>query len=130
MGAFTVLALYSIIYDVEQSHRKTLLPVAASAGSFISLLILTILTSPVSTISYAITFFLLLFVFLVSTAYAVIYIQNGRIRSRNRYRIYITSLLIVVAIMLRSAQSLNLMDAFILLLVAMGLLVYSSRRSG
>lgn len=114
---------------MRQRQKHTVLPAGISAGSFLLLLLLATLTSPVRAISYAITFFTILLIFLVSTGYLVISLQNGRVRPKDRYRIFIASLLILVAIMLRSAQSLNLIDAIILLLVGAGLFTYSGRRS-
>lgn len=110
-------------------RKHTTLPAVICAGSFLCILLLAVLTSPVSAISYAITFFVILLIFLVSTGYCVVIMQNGQIRPKDRYRIFIISLLILVAIMLRSAQSLNLIDAITLLLVGIGLLIYSGRRS-
>ena len=114
---------------MKQHHKHKQLPAIASAGSFLFLLGFTVLTSPVTTISYTIVFFSVLLIFLVSAGYFAVYLQNGKVRPRDRYRICIVSLLILIAVMLRSAQSLNFIDVVVLLLVGCGLLLYTGRRT-
>ena len=87
------------------------------------------LTSPLNKIAYAIVFFTALLIFLVSTGHLVVRLQNGRVEPSTRYYIWTISLLILVAVMLRSAQSLNLVDVMVVGLIAFGLLFYSNRRS-
>jgi hypothetical protein len=109
--------------------KQTLLPAALAAGSFSCIILLTGLTSPINKIGWAMLFFLLLLVFLVSLGYLVATIQFGRVSSRTKFRIVIVSILILVAIMLRSVQSLNLIDLVVVGLISFGLLFYSSRRT-
>jgi len=98
-------------------------------GSFLFLLVFMSLTNPVNNISYSIVVFLGFLVFLISLGFFFIKLQNGQVSPKNRSRIFIVSFLLVVSLMLRSAQGLNLNDGFIVLLIAFGLLFYASRRS-
>jgi hypothetical protein len=108
--------------------RKVLLQIALVVGSFLFMLLFAGLTSPLNKIAYAIVFFAALLVFLVSLGHLVVRLQNGRVDASSRYYIWIVSLLILVAVMLRSAQSFNLIDVMVIGLIAFGLLFYSNRR--
>lgn len=99
-----------------------------SAGSLTGLVFLLLLTDPIDKIIYAAVFFLLALIFLISFGYLMVRIQLGEVSSRNRYRIIAVSLIIVTLLMFRSAQSLNWVDAVILVLISFGLVFYISRR--
>ena len=103
-------------------------PALCFAGGLAALVLITLLTSPVQKIGYAILFFAALLFTLVSLGYLVMRLWGAKPSPKNRYRIFIISLFIVVALMFRSAQSLNWTDALIVLLVAFGLLFYGGRR--
>jgi hypothetical protein len=97
--------------------------------SFGALVLLTGLTSPVSNIEFALVFFGLLFVFLISFGHLWVFLRKGQLGPKSRGRIVIISVFVVLALMFSSSQSLNWVDGLILLLVLGGLLFYSSRRA-
>ncbi len=105
------------------------LPAAAAAGSFLGIIILVAASNPVDKISYAMIFFLLLFIFLVATGHLIIARVRGQVTARNRYKILIISIFLVVLLMFRSSQSLGWLESLVLLAVMGGLLFYSGRRS-
>lgn len=105
------------------------LPALISVGSFLFMLIFMMLTSPVQTVGYSIVFFVSFAIFIISLGYLFTYLQSGVISGRARYRILIISFLTLIAVMLRSSQSLNLVDAIVLILITVGLLTYSGRRT-
>ena len=100
-----------------------------SAVSFIALILLVGLTSPVKNISFALVFFGVFFVFLISFGHLLIYLRKGNMGPKSRGRIVIFSVFVVLLLMFSSSQSLNWVDGLILLLVLAGLLFYSSRRA-
>lgn len=100
-----------------------------SVISLSALLLLTGLTSPIKNIGFALVFFAVLFVFLVSFSHLLIYFRRGKLGPKTRGRIVILSVFIVLLMMFSSSQSLNWVDGLILLLVLGGLLFYSSRRA-
>jgi len=55
-------------------------------------------------------------------------LQLGEVSIKNRYRIVAVSLIILTIMMFRSANSLNWVDALILILISFGLVFYISRR--
>ncbi len=110
-------------------NRSLKLPALFCAGSFLCILVLFTATSPVKQISYAVVFFITLFIFLVSAGYLIATLQSGRVTPKSRYRIVIVSLSILILLMFRSAQSLSWVDLMILALVTGGFLFYSNRRS-
>ncbi len=114
---------------MKLKQKPYFLPVLVSTGSFLCLMAVALLTSPLKDIAYTALFFVILFIFLVSFGYSLSYIRRGAPpKSKNRSRIIIISVFIVIALMFRSAQSLNLIDVLILILVVIGLLFYSSKR--
>lgn len=100
-----------------------------AAASFLAIWLIVLLTSPIKNIAFAVPFFAALFVFLVSVAHLFLYLRWGEVSPRARSRILIISIFIVLLTMFKSAQSLNWIDALILLLVLGGLLFYSSSRA-
>jgi hypothetical protein len=98
-------------------------------GSLLALVILMSSTNPVDKIIYAVLFFVLAFIFIVSLGYLMVRLQLGEISSKNRYRIVALSLVFLSLLMFRSAQSLNWVDGLILLLITFGLGFYISRRA-
>jgi hypothetical protein len=96
--------------------------------SLLGLILLMIGTNPVDKAVYAVFFFGLALVFMVSFGYLMVGAQLGEVTPKNRYRIVAISLLILTLLMFRSAQSLNWVDAIILLLISFGLVFYISRR--
>lgn len=129
MGAFTALGYKFIMGDMNPRHHQIKLPAIFTAGSFLAIFLILILTSPVKNITYAALFFLALMIFLVSLGYLTVQLQAGRVRARDRRRIYIISALLLVLVMFRSAQSLSWVDIVTLLLISSGLLFYSDRRA-
>lgn len=97
--------------------------------SFLVLIALMLLTNPVDKIIYAVFFFALALVFMISFGFFFIGIQKGAVGTRDRFRIIAISLIILTLLMFRSAQSLNWVDALILALICFGLGFYISRRA-
>ena len=110
-------------------RKHLLIPLLLSVASLLFMLVFAGLTSPIDRIAFAIVFFIALLVFLVSLGHLIVLLQNGQISSKSRYRIWIVSLLILVTVMLRSAQSLNIWGLAMVVLIAFGLIFYSSRRA-
>jgi hypothetical protein len=113
---------------IKNKHRF-LLPAAISAGSFFCLLLTLLMTSPLQNLGYIILLFGSLFIFLISFGYLLAFIKSDPISARTRYRIIIFSFLFVAILMFRSAQSLNLSDLFILVLICFGLVFYTAKRT-
>lgn len=86
-------------------------------------------TNPVDKISYAMFFFLLLLVFLVSGGHLLLGRFKGEVRPRDRYRLFIICIFLVILLMFRSAQSLGWLDGIVLAVVTAGLLFYSGRQA-
>jgi hypothetical protein len=97
--------------------------------SFITLAILMMSTNPLDNIIYAVFFFGLALIFLISFGYSLVRLQTGKISSKNRYRIVALSLVFLILLMFRSAQSLSWVDGLILILIGFGLVFYISKRS-
>lgn len=108
---------------------KTKLSLFFSAISLLGLILLIGLTSPIKNISFALVFFAVLFILLVSFSHLLIYFRKGQLGPKSRGRIVILSVFIVLLLMFSSSQSLNWVDGLILLLVLGGLLFYSNRRA-
>ncbi|MBI5906457.1 hypothetical protein HY857_00190 [Candidatus Saccharibacteria bacterium] len=117
---------YNTGVNIRQKH--ILLPVVTTTGSFLSMIILAMTTSPIEKVTYAVLFFCLAMVFLVSLGYLLIGLHQGRVSPKNRYRIFILSFLILVGLMLLSSQALNWVDGVVLALIGCGLWFYSGRR--
>lgn len=109
--------------------QKLRLSALLSAFSFIVIAVLMMTTSPVDNIIYTAFFFGLALVFLISLGYFVVRLQTGEVTPKNKYRIVAISLVLLVLLMFRSAQSLNWVDGLILTLIGFGLAFYISRRS-
>lgn len=97
--------------------------------SLLVLLGLTLLTSPIDNIIYAVFFFGLALIFMVSLGHFIVRLQTGEVSSKNRYRIVAVSLVFLSLLMFRSAQSLSWVDGIILVLIGFGLAFYISRRA-
>ncbi len=111
------------------TDKENILPVSIMTMSLVAIILIMGLTSPVDNIAYAIIFFILMEVFLVSTGYSIVRLQFGVVSPKARYRIIIISSLVLLAVMLRSLQSLNIVDLLIVGLITFGLIFYTSRRS-
>lgn len=114
---------------MKLANKKIGLPAGLMLCSLLALVLIMGLTNPVDNITYAIVFFVLLQIFLVSTGYTIVRLQFGEVSPKARYRIIIISSLILLALMLRSLQSLNFVDLLIVALISFGMLFYTSRRS-
>jgi hypothetical protein len=97
--------------------------------SLVGLVLLMLLTNPLDKAIYAVGFFALALVFMISFGHLIVGIQLARVSLKNRYRIITVSLLILILLMFRSTQSLDWQDAVILILISFGLVFYISRRS-
>lgn len=109
--------------------QKLRLSALLSAFSFIVIAALMMTTSPVDNIIYTAFFFGLALVFLISLGYFMVRLQTGEVTPKNKYRIVAISLVLLVLLMFRSAQSLSWVDGLILTLIGFGLAFYISRRS-
>ena len=98
-------------------------------ASFMALAILMLATDPFNKIIYAVLFFGLALIFMISFGFWLVRLQLGEVSPKNRFRVVTLSLVILTLLMFRSAQSLNWVDAFILLLIAFGLGFYISKRA-
>ena len=87
-----------------------------------------LLTNPVRNVSYAIFFFVILLVLLLSLGHLLMGLSLGKISRKTRSKILIISILLVIILMFRSAGSLNWVDILVMLLLGGGLLFYSGRR--
>src|SRR5689334_7394290 len=110
------------------ANKHLIKPVFTLSATTLGLLLLMLLTSPVNKIAYAVVFFGLLFMALICLGYVVVRVWGAETNARNRYRIVVISLFIIISLMFRSAQSFNWVDALIVVLVAFGLLFYGGRR--
>jgi len=110
------------------AKKQVTRPAAFLGASVLALFLLMLLTSPVNKIGYAVVFFAIILMTLVSLGYLIVGIWGSKVGAKNRYRILVISLFIVICLMFRSAQSLNWIDALIVLLVTFGLLFYGGRR--
>lgn len=114
------------MYRVSLKHPKALwLTLISLAG----LAIITTLTNPVDNIIFTVMFFVLILVFMISTGILIISGQKAVVTASDRVRIIAVSLVILTLMMFRSAQSLNWVDAVILILICFGLGFYVSRRA-
>lgn len=110
------------------AKKQILIPASFLIISLVSMVLLMLLTSPVKKIGYAVVFFGILSVALISLGYLIVRIWGGQTTAKNRYRIIIVSLFITISLMFRSAQSFNWVDLVIVVLVTFGLLFYGGRR--
>ncbi|MBX4188858.1 hypothetical protein KW792_02050 [Candidatus Saccharibacteria bacterium] len=110
---------------LKRKHHSGLIALSSLAG----LAILMTATNPVDNVIYTAFFFGLAMIFMVSLGYFVIRLQTGEISHKNRYRIISLSLILLILLMFRSAQSLSWVDGIILILIGFGLVFYISKRS-
>lgn len=87
-----------------------------------------LLSDPVQNVSYALFFFTILLVFLLSLGHLLLGLFSRKISRKLRPKILIISVLLVIILMFRSAGSLNWVDILVMLLLSGGLLFYSGRR--
>lgn len=112
--------------NLRKSHL--LLPVVLSAGSFLGLVAIVLLTNPVQSISYAVVFFGVLLTMLVSLGHLLVHaLTSGGVSPKARRRIIIVAVAMVIFLMFRSAGSLSWVDLTVMILLAGGLLFYSGR---
>ena len=113
---------------MKARNPHLLLPAVLSAGSFFGLLLITVLTNPLQNISYALFFFGILLVLLLSLGHLLIGLSSNKISRKSRSKIVIISVLLVIILMFRSGGSLNWVDILVVLLLGGGLLFYGGRR--
>ncbi|MEK7096275.1 MAG: hypothetical protein AAB896_03235 [Patescibacteria group bacterium] len=113
---------------MKHRNRHLVLPAVLSAGSFIGLILIMLLSDPVQNVSYALFFFTILLVFLLSLGHLLLGLFSRKISRKLRPKILIISVLLVIILMFRSAGSLNWVDILVMLLLSGGLLFYSGRR--
>ena len=106
---------------MTKSRQRFFIPAIFLAGSFLCLLLTVLLTNPLKNLGYTIVLFSALLIFLISLGHILYYLRSEHLSTKSRYRIYIVSFLAVIALMFRSAQSLNFTDLIILLLIGFGL---------
>lgn len=86
-------------------------------------------TNPVDNVIYTALFFGLALVFMTSLGNFLVRLQTGEVSAKNRYRTVGLSLILLILLMFRSAQSLSWVDGIILVLISFGLVFYISKRS-
>lgn len=96
--------------------------------SLTGIILLVCTTNPIDKIMFAVVFFGLCLVFMISFGLLMVGLQLGEVSSKNRYRVIAISLIVLIFLMFRSADSLNWVDALILLLISFGMVFYISRR--
>ena len=111
----------------RREHLKR--PLWAALVSAGGLLAFASLTNPKDNISYSLILFAIVLVFLISVGYVLAYLRWGQVTPRGRARILVISTLLTVALMLKSAGSLNGVEGLVLLLIGVGLWFYSGRRT-
>lgn len=105
-----------------------MLPALFTAGSFLGLVAIVLLTNPVQSISYAVVFFGVLLIMLISLGHLLVYAMTaGGVGPKARRRIVIVAVAMVIFLMFRSAGSLSWVDLTVMILLAGGLLFYSGR---
>ena len=112
--------------SIINNHRRSFW---LALVSFLALVALMLSTNPVDKIMYAVVFFVLALIFMISFGFFFIGLQKGQISAKDRFRVIAVSLIILTLLMFRSAQSLNWVDALILVLICFGLGFYISRRA-
>jgi hypothetical protein len=112
---------------MEQSKHK--LSGALALTSLVGLAILMTSTNPIDNIIYAALFFLLALILLLNLGFFAVRLQTGQISVKNRYRVISVSLVLLILLMFRTAQSLSWVDGIILILIGFGLVFYISKRS-
>ena len=102
------------------------LPVIVGSGSFLVLVILLLSTSPLSSSGVILVFFCFLLILLLSLVR--ILLDRQTIKYSTAKRLIVLGVAAISALMLKSAQSLNLLDLITLALIGFGLFFYASRR--
>lgn len=97
--------------------------------SLVGLAILTTATNPIDNVIYTAVFFGLALVFMLSSGFFIVRLQTGEVSPKNRYRIVTLSLVLLILLMFRSAQSLSWVDGIILILIGFGLVLYITKRA-
>lgn len=113
------------VVKILRSSQK--LPALTAAGSFCLLLALAFLSSPVRSVSLAIVFFTALAVFLISAGHWLLGLR-GQPSNRAKQQVTVVSILIVLVIMFRSANSLSWADFTVLVITTIAFLFYVRRR--
>ena len=114
---------------MKTRNRHFLFPATLFAASFLSLLAIILLSNPLDNVSYAILFFAVLLILLLSLGHLLLGLSGHRAGRKARSRIAIISVLLITLLMFRSADSLNWIDLVVVVLLGLGLLFYSGRRS-
>lgn len=106
--------------------RRTLWLCLASLGAII---LLVSLTSPASNILMGLIFFILALIFLISLSYLLLGLGGRKIGRRGKLTAVVISVFVILGLMFMSVQSLNWATGLTLVLLAFGMLFYTSRRS-
>lgn len=117
--------IYNELVVKTRKQYSGLTALASLAG----LAVLTTATSPIDNVIYTAVFFGLALIFLLSSGFFMVRLQTGEISPKNRYRIITLSLILLILLMFRSAQSLSWVDGIILILIGFGLVFYISKRA-
>src|ERR1051325_7646573 len=111
MSAFTVFAYLFKIDFVETRRQKIKLPGFIFAGSFLILLAITMTKNPTQSVGIVMLVFLLLMVLIFCLGYILLILRAGSIGRRGLQQLAIISIGLIFALMLKSADSLNIIDA-------------------
>lgn len=128
MGAFTAAGFKFTIKGVKLRQQEIRLPSLISSGSLIFIISIVLFTDPTTNVGWAVLFFIFLFTLINSFALSTTRFQLGAVSPKVRHRIFLGTSLVVIAIMLRSAGALSLVDFLVLTLIFSGSIFYFSRR--
>ncbi len=95
--------------------------------SFLAIIGLVLLTSPLQNVAWAICFFGLLAVAALSLGWLVLGLKK-KVSPRARSSVVIISLALVLGLMFKSASAFSWLDIGVLVLICIGLLFYARRR--
>jgi len=128
MGAFTAEGFKFTIKGVKLRQQKIKLPSLILVGSLVFIISTVLFTDPTANVGWAVLFFIMLFILINSFALSTARLQLGTVSPKVRRRILLGTCLVVVALMLRSAGALSLVDFVVLTLIFSGSTFYFSRR--
>jgi hypothetical protein len=114
---------------MHDDTKKPRIPLIILIASFASLAVCSLFTSPFGHVVNILIFFIALFIFIVSLCWTIALMGRETISSKSKFKIAVFSLTVIVILMFRSAQSLSMEDALILLLIALGALFYGTKRT-
>ncbi len=110
-----------------QNSRLAKRPLWIFLVSFMAIIGLVLLTSPLQNVVWAVGFFILLAILVLSLGRLLLGLKS-EVTPRDRSSLAIISLALVLGLMFKSASSFSWLDIGVLILICLGLLFYSRRR--